>query len=136
MGGFTFWMMALGLPSLALGVDFVVRLLWQQPHSAAANFVLLLMVFDTVVVLDIEHFSTFMAYDTFRSDATAIFALMWWLGVGMWLGCLAIERRGAGLRFGGGNRFLAYCALWAGSCVVGLFDIVLHTGAFLYRGGA
>jgi hypothetical protein len=52
MDGITFWVVALGIPSVTVGLNAVVRGVLRRPQTTGADFVLALIAFDAVVLAD------------------------------------------------------------------------------------
>ncbi|QGY05926.1 hypothetical protein MMSR116_31560 [Methylobacterium mesophilicum SR1.6/6] len=83
MGHISFWVAAIVAPFLSIVVNGVLRICLGKPQSAAADFILTIIVFDVVVISQSEDFKKFIM-PAMRGDIGSIFACLILINLCMW----------------------------------------------------
>jgi hypothetical protein len=132
MGGITFWVVALGIPSVTVGLNAVVHGVLRRPQTTGADFVLALIAFDAVVLADPGEFRQWVGFVPFRDALGAIFVVILFIGILAWIGLLLLERKFE-LRTRGRLTNLGYFWTLFFAFVLPAFVMFLNVMPFLYR---
>ncbi|WP_342108065.1 hypothetical protein [Methylobacterium sp. SI9] len=93
MSHLSFWIAAIVVPLLSVGANCVLRICLKRPQSAAADVILTMIVFDAVVISQIEEFKKFVT-PLFKEDIASVFVFLLLLDFCFWIiSVIVIEDR-------------------------------------------
>lgn len=78
------------VPLAVFFINILVRSKFFVPQSAGADFILLLLVFDSTVILNPISFKSIVKYQPFQQDIVAIHLGLLLIGLLLWLGIVTI----------------------------------------------